>query len=344
MRHNVELLTSGIRYGGWKSIRVMRGLEQIAGSFELSVSERWPNQLAQRAIRDGEACQVLIDGQSLITGYVDDVLPSYDDSKHEVTVQGRDRTADLVDCSALHAGQWRNRTLTQIAADLCAPYGVTVKADVDIGAAFATFKLNDSETVFEVLDRAARLRGVLLVSDGQGGLIITRAATSRIADVLERGRNILAASATLSTRERYRTYVVKGQTWGSDETSATDHSARKYTAQDTQVGRQRTLILLAEDQADTAACARRAIWERNTRAGKSRRAVITVAGWAHGGGLWQPNTQVRVRDTWLGIDDADLLIVSVTFIVDDLGTRTELTLMQREAFDVLRLRDKGTIW
>ncbi|WP_241085110.1 phage baseplate assembly protein [Candidatus Vondammii sp. HM_W22] len=50
--------------------------------------------------------------------------------------------------------------------------------------------------------------------------------------------------------------------------------------------------------------------------------------------MWLPNTLVPVIDSWLGVD-ADRLIVSVQFLLDGEGWRSELRLMPKEAFDLV---------
>ena len=72
---------------GWTSITVTRSLDTISGSFQLEVSERDPGALVPRAIRPGEACRVSLDGETVITGYVDAVAPSYDASAHTIAGQ-----------------------------------------------------------------------------------------------------------------------------------------------------------------------------------------------------------------------------------------------------------------
>lgn len=345
---DVQLKVAGTRYSGWKSIRVRRSVEQFAGLFVLEVSETFPDPklLAVSRIAVGEACEILIGDNPIITGYVDDVLPRYDAQTHEVAIEGRDRAADLIDCSAMRqGGEWKDRTLLQIAQDLAKPYQVEVRAEVDVGKAFRRFRLNYGETVYEALVRAGRMRGVLFMSDGLGGLVITRAGTARIPTKLERGQNILRAEATFSQRDRYQTYVVNGQQEGTSWTTAVEHSGPRAQVIDKQIGRHRVLVILAEDQVDIETCRQRGIWEKNTRVGGSQRAKLTVQGWAYEKDkLWEPNRLVSVKDEWLGLDEPrDLLIVSVAFLLDaDGGTRTELELTPREAFDVLPLEEGKT--
>ena len=149
---DVRLKVAGSEYGGWKRIRISRSIEQLAGSFDLAVSELWPGQDYERRILAGDACSVLVDGQALVTGYVDDVSIAHGSTRHEVGVSGRDATGDLVDCSAIKgSGQWASRTLEQIATELCKPFGIKVRAEVNTGKAFNGFALQEGETVFEAL-------------------------------------------------------------------------------------------------------------------------------------------------------------------------------------------------
>lgn len=333
----LELLINGIRYGGWKAIEVKRSLEAVAGSFAVQASERWPGQLTVRPIKPGDACGVLIEGERVITGYVDAVEPSHRADHHELRIQGRDRTADLVDCSATNEpGEWHGLKLERIAEELARPFGVTVRSEVDTGKPFSSFRLQTSESAFSAIERAARHRAVRPVSDGKGALALTRAGTVRVPTRLVRGENIIEASGAASLQGRFSEYIVKGQSQGDDFVFGAEAAAPEGRAKDPNVGRFRPLVVLAEDQGDAAVFQDRARWEASSRAGKARRAAITVQGWKHAGGLWSPNTLVRVLDDFIGIN-REMLIVSVVFRKDERGTVTRLSLARPEAFQLLAI-------
>lgn len=336
---DVQLTVNGADYGGWKSLRLARGIEQIAGSFELTVSELWPGQQIIKNIAPGDRCKVTVDGTVAITGHVDDVAIDYAAESHEVSVLGRDATGDLVDCSAIHgSGKWTNARAETIAADLCAPFRIAVRSDVDTGAAIE-WKIEEGEAVFECLDRMAKSKGVLLMSDGKGGLVITRAGKGgRVATALERGVNILSGQLQLSFRDRFSKIVLKGQ--GASNDSQWGEATRlKAEVADAMVARYRPKIIVAEDLADGAGLKRRALWEANVRSGKSAQIVVRLQGWSHPGGLWQPNTIVHVKDPWMRTD-ADLLIKGVTSLLDESGTITELQLTLPQAFDLVPMPKK----
>lgn len=338
---DVTLRVNGTNYRGWKRIDISAGIEQIAGSFNFLASDRWHGQDKPWAIKKGDECSVYIGGQRVIKGYVDDANPEYDAHDHGINVTGRDVTGDLVDCSAIYkSGEWHKAKLTKIASDLCAPFGISVKADVDVGKAFPKFALQDGEAVFEALERAAKQRGVLLVSDAAGGLLITRAGLSKIETALVRGKNIERGSGTFSHKDRFSQYIIKGQSPGSDDYSEPEHHTQvKAAATDADVQRYRPLIIYAE-QGDGSTYAQRAVWERNVRAGRSSRMQYTVTGWEYASGLiWQPNKMVSVIDDYMGVA-SDFLIVSCTYLLDDAGSRTVMELCRREAFDLINMPGK----
>lgn len=335
----IEIKVGGAIFGGWKTARIQFGIEQIANSFELEVTDRWPDQKQPRPINRGESCQVLIDNEVVITGYVDESNPELDEKAHGIAVSGRDVTGDLVDCSAIHkSGQWARSTLDKIVRDICKPFGIPVVVDAPVGDVFATFSIQEGETAHECIERACRMRAVLPISDGKGNLVITRAKSGEpVASIIE-GENLKYAKADLSMRERFSRYIIKGQDRGSDDDFDTpeNHSQPTATAQDDFVKRYRPLIVMAEDLGATASFKQRAEWERNVRRGRSSRATVRVNGWRNAtGALWKANSLVYFYSPIIGAD-ANLLIVSGTYILDEqMGQITELQLVGREAFDLL---------
>jgi prophage tail gpP-like protein len=334
----VELKTGGKLYGGWLRLQASLSIEQMANGFELGISELWTGQDKPWPIKPGDACELLFDGEPVITGYVDDTEINYDRQEHGMAIHGRDATGDLVDCAAIYkSGQWANKKLDAIAGDLCKPFGVGVKVETDVGAAFSSFKIEPGETAFECLDRAARLKAVLLVSDGLGNLVITRAGTQRGGTALVEGVNILQASAKFSWRERFSQVAVMGHgKIDLDTDFSAEHASPVATVKDEAITRYRPHIVIAEDHGDRARFRDRAVWEKNVRAGRGARGSITVQGWKDGSGkIWRPNTLVQVTSPMLHLDDAEMLIVGCLFTLDEGGSRTALSIARREAFDLI---------
>ena len=326
------------RFDGWQSVSIERSLETISGGFELSVTERWSGQDSARQINEGDQCTVKIGSDVVITGYVDDVNPSFDSESHSLAIQGRDNTGDLVDCSTIISpGQWRGYKLEQIARALLAPFNVPIKVECDTGEAFKDFSIQQGETVFQAIERMCRLRAVLPISDGKGSLIITRAGSKRATTALVEGENILKADGNFSHKDRFSTVIVKGQTRGDQHTTPEVATKYKGMAFDPGIKRYRPLLVLAEGQANTKQCQDRAGWEIATRYGKATRINLTVQGWRQENGqLWEINTLVSVKSAILKIN-TDLLIVSTRMTLDDQsGTLTEMELVRPEAYQLIR--------
>jgi prophage tail gpP-like protein len=335
--HEVTLTVNGTTYGGWKTIRITLNMENLSGVFELGISEKWPGQNISRGIQYGDECVLRIGSEVILTGYVDQVNIDYDAEQHSILVSGRDKAGDLIDSSALNKpGTWSGRNLLQIANDLSAPFGIPIHSDVSLGKPFKTFAIEPGESVYEALERLAKMRAVLIISDGHGGLLITRAGHKTASTALHVGENIQACNATFDYTNRFSQIMVKGQSQGDDLTPASIFTGARSVANDPEVKRYRPLLVMAESQVNTQQCKERAAWEVAVRKGKSTNITYTVPAWRQvNGALWQINTLVFVSDTVLKLRET-MLISGVQFQVDDQGgSLTMLTVTKPDAFKLI---------
>lgn len=329
----VELSVGGSIYAGWKSASVTRSIRGFSGAFSLSVTDNWTGQ-GPAVIRPGDLCELRINGTAVVTGYVDSLDNSIDDNSHTITVAGRDKTADLVDCSAITGqGELLNQDLLAIAQALAAPYGVEVKSETAPGAAFTNFSIQPGESVFSALDRGGKLRGVLFTTDGSGALVLTRVGVKRASGALVEGKNVKSFQLSADTKDRYARYVVKAQRGGTDESHGADAAQVRAEATDATVSRSRTLVIIAEDQASVEDARRRAEWEASTRAANSMSVKASVQGFeqSEGGALWDINQLVSVDFPSIGIRQG-MLISEITMRSDDSGRRTDFVLVRPDAF------------
>jgi len=335
MTGEISLETGGERFGGWIRVSVSQSIEAAAGSFSFTASEKSPDDPLGRPIRMGDLAVVRIGDVALITGYIDKIDPGYDANTHTIRVSGRSKTADLVDCSATHEpGLWLERTLEQIAAELTKPFGIKVRAEISTGLPFSTFQLEPAETVHGAIVRAAGHRAILVTDNGAGDLVLTRVGPARAGVELRKGDRILSARGSFSDRERFKTYTVMGQRRSTDSDGDDPQTRVSAEAKDLAVKRFRPLDILAEEPGGVGSYRDRAKWEASNRKGNALRAMLVVQDWAHPGGLWLPNQRVNVDDAWLGIT-REMLIAGVTWILDESGRRTELSIAPPEAFELL---------
>ena len=335
MSSKFHLKVAGSQYSGWTSLRYTNSIEQLAPSMSVQLTDRWTEEMEPIPIESGNPFTVFIEDEKVITGYIDQDEEQESATTHQLSFTGRAKTGDLVDCAAIKGnGRWRNRDLLKIAKDLCAPFNIEVSTKVDLGAALSpSFSIDDGETVFECLSRAARMRAVLLCTDAEGNLFFDRVSTKRIKHVLQYGHNILTRQHSNDWSQRFSDYKIKSQSAGGDSTFGSAAASIKKTVEDEGVNRYRPTILHSSNESNGVELKKRVTWERNVRAGRSKRLRYTVLGWRHSGGLWTPNTLVRVVDPRIETDD-DLLVSGVNLTRDNQGEKTTLELGIPEAFSV----------
>lgn len=331
------LTVNGKRYGGWKEATVTRGIEAVAGGFDLQVSERWAGQDQPWPIQEEDACALALEGQKVISGYVEKRAITFDAQQHQFAVSGRDKTGDLVDSSAVLSDyEFHNQDALSIAKAVAAPFGIAVtqQAGLALPPPPVLQSVNPGDTAYEVIERACRQAGLLPVSDGQGGLLLTRAGSQRAVTALVQGGNILEAKADFDATGRFRTYLVTAQAPGTDENWGAKTADIEGRATDPAVRRAaRVLLIRSETNGTPEYSEQRAAWEAAVRAGRAATFQVTVQGWTQeDGSLWPVNALVPLRSDFLGMD-GDVLITQATYTLSDRsGTRTTLSLKRADAF------------
>jgi prophage tail gpP-like protein len=343
----ITLRVGGVDWSYWKSVEIVRQMDAVAGAFSLALADKWvPGAQSARTssqsalpIAAGQECELLIGRDPVIKGYIDKVTPSFSASDHGITVSGRDASADLVDCSAVHKpGQWTNINCLDLVRTLAKPFGVQVTAQGEIGAPFPVFKLEQGEKAFEALDRALKQRELLACPDGRGGIVLLKIGSGTHALSLRQGENILSASADYDLTDRFSDYLVQAQKPGNDKEWGLAACAVHAAAKDADVKRHRPLIIRAENSADSAGAQQRAAWEKTVRAGRSVSISVTVQGFRQGrpgdvgAALWQVNAMTEVDIPFLRISQR-LLCGKVVFKRDlSSGSTTTLELKDPAAF------------
>ena len=336
----ITLKVNGTAFEGWKTARVTAGVDRAARDFELGLSDRFPIFTPGANIKAGDECTIEVDGQTVVTGYVDDVSVTYDDRTHSYTVSGRSKTQDLIDCSAMNKpGQWKGLNLLDVCKQLAQPFGLSVSVSgKEKPEVVKDFSIQQGETAFAAIERLCRLQGFLASDDEDGNIVITRVGSDSSSGTIQCtplgiGNNVKRGSSKVSYKDRYSKYTVKGQQAGSDDLDGDAAATPNWSLSDSNVKRYRPLLVVAEGQTSTDTARKRVAWERSTRAGKSVELNYEVAGWttSQGGELWKVNTLVPVNDSILGIN-GEFLIAEATYSIGPNGTTTSLRLTPPEAY------------
>jgi prophage tail gpP-like protein len=338
VKDEVILHIDGRTFRGFKTVAISRGMETGPWQFEFTAA---PELDAEGffSVEDGMYCEIYIDDEITLTGFIDEVPNNYDAKDYTITVAGRSLLGDLVDCSDVGKQYQPGTTLARIAAAECAPYSIKVVVDgsarSQAHAAFASPQARDAgQSPWDFLENLARIRAVLLVSNPDGGLTITRTAARRADGDLELGRNIKGGQGQRSSRSLFSQYHVIGQSPDTFSTNPETPSQQAAILKTTDCLRYRPCLIQTDTPVEGAACRARADWQRRLNLGRSQSVVYTVQGWRQvtDGRLWMPNELVTVTDPRNRLNRTDRLITEARLMLNDQGRTTQLTVMPKEAF------------
>ena len=352
----IWLSVNGQKYGGWQSVRVTRGIERIPGDFVLSTTDRYPGEPLKLDIAPGQACMVQFDTQIVLTGWIDRVMPAINGADHSVTIVGRGRCCDLVDCCAFADNrQFLNRSVLDIATAVCKPFQISVfQRDPGIPAApnetltadgqvIPQININLQTTAWEIIESIARYASLLPYETETGDLLLAKVGTREAASGFAQGVNVQQASGLASIDQRYSDIwalaLAVDSTLqiapGGAATAGTSDANKIAVVKDAGVPRYRPLVLVSEQGWGAwSITERRASWEAARRYGRSQAVTLVTDSWADANGaVWAPNTLAPVDIPACHIGGVKWLISEVTFLADARRGRTaEITLMPPAAF------------
>lgn len=207
----VELYLNEHIFSGWTKLSVTRSLESMSGQFEVGIALKKDADVSQ--IQPGAEIALEMNGQRVITGYLDSLKQTISGENKEISASGRDKTADLVDCAVIHQSyHFKNQTLQQIAETICKPFNIGViwaVTEQGAGEKIAVWQVEPGETAFDTLSKAARHKGVLVTSDVQGNLVFTDPSDEVVGE-FKLGDNILELELNDDRANRFSLYRVIG--------------------------------------------------------------------------------------------------------------------------------------
>lgn len=325
----VVVLARGLAFSGWTSVQIETSLTDCASTFKLGIAGVYATHAGQ--IVEGDAVQILIGQDEVITGVAERVRRGGDATGMTVQISGRSRTRNVVDCSAPIISL-QGQKLSKLAAKLLENYGIPVVDEAGVGdQVVRSFHAEEGETLHDALDRLSQDLHYLITDDGKGRLVFTLAGKAgSAADAIVRGAGpFLQGEVDRTVDERFSIYTCKGQSFTDLEVSADVQGG----AVDVGISEFRELIIKPERGVTPKGAAARAAWEAATRAAKALTYTCVLTGWRQStGALWAKNLLAPVRDAYCALLDVELLIVAVTFTLDEQGRKVGFTMQPREAF------------
>lgn len=315
----MRLLVGGQYHEDWESYDVDSDLLIPADAWRVTLGLR-QGELPPEASA-GAPVEVRIGDERVMTGRVDDVTHRVSKREHDFALSGRDKAADLVDCSAPIFVK-RQATLKEIVAALTKSFGIT-KTRIDADSTRIREKVNvePGDTAWDALAHAAEANGLWPWFEPDGTLVIGGPDYSKpeVATLILRrngkGNNIESLEVHKSIAERYSHLTVLGQTHGTAQEEG--KHAIGATFKDAEMVaiayRPRIVVDHESDNAGVAQDrARKLIADARLKGfmltARVKGHAIVAPGQESDGKLWTPGQRIHVVSEPHGLDAACFLI------------------------------------
>lgn len=279
----------------------------------------------------GPACTVTASGDRIVTGWIERYNPKLSSTHPSVVIEGRSKSALLVDSSAIHpVGEWRGAKPASILRELAERHGVSLVDRAVGSAARSIFRVTLGESVVSAAHRLARVDAHLMTGTADGGVTYFRGTLGRHRGGLIEGINLGEdAEAIHDWSKRAKKQRVRGQR-GSGH-GADDLEIDEGSDDDT-VERPVEVVIVASEDIDAQAAARRARWRRDQAAGEGLKvSAPNCIGWRDDGGrIFEPGFLIWVESPYLGVAQ-EMAIDTVEGHQTAQGTRASLSLVDPRA-------------
>ncbi len=332
------LTVAGKAYTGWTSVMVRRAYGATASEFEFTAAEPLDTatlDFSNWRISPGDKCTVTLAGILAFTGYVFVRQGSFNAKNHGLMITGRSLTADAVDSSAPGFGQYKGYTFQALASALAESVGVNLMikgSSSALSLPFPQFSITPGETVFEAVDRLARMRGLHLTDDGSGRWIASVFDPKGAAQgQLVEGKNLVEARASIDGSHAFHIINVSAQRPGNDQVNGQACRDNSATATNPAVRSTRFKIITLDEPGSPQDCANRANFEVAYNATNIVDCHCVVQGWQSAPGtLWDVGVNYSVKSQMLDLD-RPLTARQVTYRQSEAGSRTDIDLCTPES-------------
>jgi len=338
----------GKEYTNFSSITVSKSIEDLNGEFEFIANV--DASADPLPFSGGEKCRALIDGKPIVTGYIENIFVDYDAENHNITYSGRDKTADIGDSTiGVFDAINTDISLIDVIKKVISHLGSDIKIVDNVGG-LKDFKKDEGpintdpgENAFDFIQTLCRKRGVLLTTDGDGNLAITRNSNTKLKGALQNvlnddvSNNILSGSLQIDLTKLYNKYEAKSQS-STNQFETVDVSTENAVDNDgivldDSIRKGRQFAFEVEKVTEEDEIEERAEWEKDVRISRSKVVNAKVEGHSTKfDEVYEVNKLISIKDVFLNIDSVKL-IGSITYFYDsEGGNTTEIGLIHKDSF------------
>lgn len=307
----VTVSVGGATFTAWEDVSIEASCRDVCRSFTLKAAAEMGSQQLFAIFKAGSPVTITAGNDLVLVGYVDRSRPRITPKRYEITITGRSKGQDLVDCAAIHeTGHMEGVTVGDLAKKLDI-FGVGISSVIDRLPSLPKVQIVPGLTVHQTIEPLVRAAGGTLMGKADGSVAIWNAAKApKHRGALVEGDNIEEGSADHDMSGRHSRYIVRGQRpYGSGP----DALEIEAIAKDAGVARDRPTVIVVEEDTDKGRVKSKARNRRDKAAGKGLSAEIKVAGWRDSyGELWTPGHLVWTESPSLDLVQ-DMLIETVSF-------------------------------
>jgi prophage tail gpP-like protein len=332
--NEVALSVGGDRFRFWDSVTVSLSMDAL-DAIEFSAPFEVNNAEFREVFRplSFQDLAVTVGGRLLFTGTMLTPKPATNPESRTVSVTGYSKPGVLNDCTLPASAfplEFNGQGLSEIAATVCQPFGLSVKFAADQGAVFERVAVEPGAKVLQFLAGLARQRNLVISSTFAGALLFQQSVSpGRPVARLQEGVSPLTSVTPQYKEQEYYSHVtgILPATLGIGGTQFTVANSRLS-------GVIRPFTFTADDT--LGADAKSAVEAKTGRMFASVVSYsISVAGWRDPqGDLWVPNRTIKLLAPGAMIyNEYEFVIRSVRLIKTGDSESATMTLVLPGSFE-----------
>jgi len=304
----LELKVNNKKYSGWENVSITKSMQSIAHNFSMDIYKG-----DQVSIQDDDLIQILVDDKVFLTGYLDDMTLGISDKKKPLSISGRSKAGDLIDCNILENKQYNKQNIKQIINDLIAPFNIKVSSTLTLDP-LEVFNTKIGETYFDAINRLCKQTNTLPISDNYGNIQIVKNQNNKTSRILK-DKDFKEIFYPKLLSQRYSEYTYKKEGIITDVTDG--------TVKDVAVKRFRPFVAVNTEDKDNTDLAQ---WQKNNNNVEEVSLTGVIKDW----GI-EINTVEKLETE---IVNNSFLIKDATYNKSDNGTITNVTFVSKDLYNV----------
>lgn len=334
-QNRISLLIGGKTHKEWSSYDIDSDLliPSDAWQVELGLPEGiQPPELGQ-SVKAGALVEVKVGNDTVLTGFVDDIVHNITHGQHTLSMSGRDQAGILLDCSAPIFTK-KQCTLQEVVDNVVKKLGITkveIRADKTVKA--EKVNVEPGASAWDTLVQAAEANGLWPWFEPEGTLVVGGPDYSvPVSATLQlrksgTGNNVISLSMTDSVSKRYSEVTVLGQSHGTAQGKGKNNLKNKEEDKDITIHRPRIVIDPDVTDDQSARTKARKLIADSRLEGFTLTAV--VKGHRNSDGvLWNPGQRIDVVSEPHGLNGTYFLMARKFQGGRGQGTTTTLTLKE----------------